>query len=564
MSDQQPDWLMAPPSMGEWGQRWDQWMQELVGRINTNSPTPAPDPPFHSVAFRSQNTLATAGAPNHVLGALGYTGSYPITRSQLDGILDDWVSSTGGTTRNVTSSGTWTTAMNNAVPGDLVRVTTGFDPAPGVNARGALYGISGANLTASPSDLGGTAGLPIIVTCADGVYLDDNDTSSNEAILDLQNCRHVWAVGFNVRDGQFGIRAQNWGGTASNPAYIAYCDVDNIGDAGIAAQGWWQAIADSGGTPPAGTGNEWGYSEYFVIEENTIDGVGVRTGVAPGEGIYLGYGAGGSHKSYAQYAWVRGNSVTDYTSDGIDVKPGAWNIFITDNDIFIGHANSGAAMQIYYVDSSTTDRDGTLFDRDPEIYIEGNRVWDLDTTNVDAGSVHYMLQFSVSGIRCANNVFWAWPQTGTHPAVRARTEAGANDTEAIAEWRTDPTWFVNNTFWCDDTFQSAGYGAGPTAFPSTITDTFDLRNNLCDQASPADGEVDAAATDFIATVPAIGVAGDAEWSTYGKGSAFDLATPSIHSGTGESVSDLSFYIAADIAGRTIPNPPAPGAFQPFS
>ncbi|MCP5028565.1 MAG: hypothetical protein GY929_19995 [Actinomycetia bacterium] len=99
-------------------------------------------------------------------------------------------------------------------------------------------------------------------------------------------------------------------------------------------------------------------------------------------------------------------------------------------------------------------------------------------------------------------------------------------------------------------------------FPGTIT--FDLRNNICDQASPATGEVDASASDFIATVPAIGVAGDAEWGTDGHGSAFDLALTSTLIGAGEDISDLSFYIDRDISDREFDDKtaPNPGAYQP--
>ena len=111
-------------------------------------------------------------------------------------------------------------------------------------------------------------------------------------------------------------------------------------------------------------------------------------------------------------------------------------------------------------------------------------------------------------------------------------------------------------------FENAGYGNPFVAvFPGTID--FDLRNNICDQGSPATGEVDAAAADFIATVPAIGVVGDAEWLTYGHGSAFDLALASALIGAGEDITDISLHIEADISDRTIDKTaPNPGAFQP--
>ncbi len=539
-----------------------QFLTSSAGPWSTTATTTIGSPLSHSVSFRRQQSLATSGQPDHVLTALGYTSSDLITRADLDGILDDWVASTGGTTRNVTSVAEWNTAMNNALPGDLVRVTSGFDPAGGLNARGALYGISGANLTSSPDDEGGSPGLPIILTCADGVYVDDNDTASGEGVLDLQNCRHVWPVGFNVRDGQFGIRCMNWGGEAGFPAYVAYCNIENIGDAGLAGQGWFQLITSSGGTPPAGSGNEWGFSEHFVFEENTIDGTGVNTASA-GEGIYTGRGGTPGWVSYCKNFWVRGNRATDWTSDGIDVKPGCSQGWITDNEIYIGHAISGAALQLLYVTSAIDDRDGTAFDADPEIYVEGNRVYDLDLTNTDASSAHYMAQVGLSGVRAANNLLWAHPQTGAHAAWRFRNEKGADDTEALAEFRADPTYVVNNTCWGDDAWDNGGYGAGPTAFPTSVTDAWEIRNNIVRQASPATGEVDAGSSNFIATVPAIGVAGDAEWEDYGNGSAFDLVATSALVGTGEDISDLTLAIDQDISKRSInKTSPNPGCFQP--
>ena len=219
-------------------------------------------------------------------------------------------------------------------------------------------------------------------------------------------------------------------------------------------------------------------------------------------------------------------------------------------------------MSILYVSADLDTRDGTAFDIDPEVWVEGNRVYDNNITNTEGTSTNIMGYIGLSGIRIANNVMWAKPETGTHPMWRARNELGANDTEALAEFRNDPTWVINNTFWGDDSFENAGYGSPFVgAFPGTIT--FDLRNNIVDQASPATGEVDAAAADFIATVPAIGAAGDAEWLTYGNGSAFDLALTSALIGAGASITDIDFYIAEDISQRTINRTtPNPGAFQP--
>lgn len=527
---------------------------------DTSPPVVTPPPAAHSVSFRTGPALATAGAPIGILAALGHTSTTPIARSELDAILDTWVAGTGGVTHGVTSAATATTAIGNALPGDLIRVTSTYDPGGSTVARGDLYGIAGATLTSSTD--GGEPGLPIIITCADGVDIDENDPSGGGVVLDLVNCRHVWAVGVNVKDSQFGIRTLNWGGTDGFPAYVAYCDIQNIGDAGLTCQGWWQLITSSGGTPPAGAGNEWGYSEFFVLESNTVDGVGVDN-PNTGECIYLGRGSTPGWVSYAKDGWVRGNTCNDWTSDAVETKPGCLRIRWTDNDIHVGHAINGSPFGILYV-AVALDLRPAAFAIDPQIWVEGNRIHDSDLTNVDASSVHIMGYIGLSGCRIANNILWAKPETGgAHAMWRARHEHGANDTEALTAFRNDPTWVINNTSWGDDTFENAGYGNPFVgAFPGTID--FDLRNNICDQASPATGEVDASSADFIATVPAIGVAADAEWLTYGHGSAFDLALASALIGAGADISDIGFYIERDISDRAFDDKtkPNPGAFQP--
>jgi len=519
----------------------------------------APPEP-HSVSFRSQLELATFGTPPHVLTALGYTSTTKIARSDLDGILDDWVASTGGTTRNVTSTATWTTACAAALPGDLIRVTTGFDPGGALELRGTRYSIShvGSNgrLTASPA--GGTADLPIIVTCADGEVVDDNNTSSNVGVLDIMNCEHVWAVGFNVEGGQHGIRCYNWGGSVTNPAYVAYNTVQSVGHSGIHVLGWSQLITSSGGTPPSGAGNTWGLSQYGVVEENTIDGTGLIAD-ASGQSINLGIGAAPGWVSYCKDLWVRGNTVSDMTAEAFAAQPGCSNIYWTDNEASIGYAVS-VPVGLCYV-AAAYDVRPAFFDADPNIWFEGNRVYNMNVTSASGSAVDIMGYIGLSGMRIANNIFWTWPQTGTHAAWRARNEHGTNDTEALTYFRNDPTWVINNTLWGDDSFENAGYGASPTVFPGTID--FDLRNNIVDQASPATGEVDAAAADFIDTVPAVGVAGTAEWETYGLGSAFDLALTSTLIVSGADISDVSFLISDDISQRMIDKAaPNPGAFQP--
>jgi hypothetical protein len=520
-----------------------------------------PPPESHSVDFRHQSELITSGAPPSVLSALGHTGTADITRADLDGILDDWVASTGGTTRNVTSTGTWATAIAAAVPGDLVRITSSFDPADVLTARGNRFSIPGSNMTASPA--GGTAGLPIIITCANGVVLDANNTSSNVPCLDLFNTTHVWAVGVNVREGQFGIRAIDWGGTAGFPAYIAWCDIQSTGDAGLAVQGLGSSITGAGGTAPGPTGDAWGYSEHFVLEENTIANPGQRA-TQFGECLYFGMGSNPGWLSHARNGWIRGNHCTGYTADGIDVKPGCSRLWITDNEFSSGASHFGAGMQILYVGASVDARP-TWAQVDPEIFIEGNRMWDHNITKSQATSSPYFIQVSLTGVRIINNIFWAIADSnpsgtpsGTGMAVRLRSEH-VNSESRVG---TEKFWIFNNIMW---TGIGVSNGGGPAASPVPFDSTWiDSRNNI-GFTSTSSVQHTATSVDFIdsAAIPAIGSNSvDATWETYERGSAFDLALDSDLVGVGAAITDVDIFIDADISQRAFGSQVNPGPFQP--
>ena len=123
----------------------------------------------------------------------------------------------------------------------------------------------------------------------------------------------------------------------------------------------------------------------------------------------------------------------------------------------------------------------------------GKRVYDNDITNTNASSAHIMDYIGLSGIRIANNIFWATPDGRPRHVAGPHRKWQQNDTEALAEFRNDPTWLINNTCWGDDSFENAGYGNPFVAvMPATIT--FDPRNNIVDNASPATGREDAGST----------------------------------------------------------------------
>ncbi len=71
--------------------------------------------------------------------------------------------------------------------------------------------------------------------------------------------------------------------------------------------------------------------------------------------------------------------------------------------------------------------------------------------------------------------------------------------------------------------------------------------------------IDSAAIPTVDTVDA-----DAEWETYGPGSAFDLDTGSSLANAGTSIADLTLELDEDITRRDIPSvSPSPGPFQVF-
>lgn len=562
--------LLGPTLIDQILQGYDETMGPVMQSIDLFTTSAAPweggdlvtPPATQFVSFREGKALAYPGSPPHILDVLGYTGGDTIVRSQLDGILDTWVAGTGGTTHNVTTVPEWTTAMTNAVAGDLVRITAQINSA--LQARADRFDIPFGNMGSS----GGDAGLPIIITCADGVFIDPNDYENFTVGLDIQACTHVWPIGVNIRTAQFGLRCLAWGGSAGFPAYVAYNHVEDCGDSCYTFQGWFQDIGTYGGTIPidseiASPGVNWGYSEWFVVESNRAEDPGQGGDFHVGEGFYFGTGtAGGGWHSFARDFWCRGNHIEFFTSDAYDCKPGCHRGRFTDNTGARGFAFEGAPFQMCLVVTANSDRPA-WFDFDPEIYVEANRIWDSDITNTNASSDHIMGYIGISGIRCAFNVTWAHPQTGTHSAWRVRTQKGTNDTDILDEFRTDPTWIIHQTERGDEAVILGGYGVSPTPFPSAITDIIDVRNCLVRNASPAAGEIDAADSDFVTTVPAVGAAGDAEWNNQGPGSAFDLDQTSLLIRGGESITDLPILIQEDITRRTITDPPTPGAFQIF-
>ncbi|MEM9204536.1 MAG: hypothetical protein AAGC53_23080, partial [Actinomycetota bacterium] len=369
-----------------------------------------------------------------------------------------------GIERQVTSESEWNTAVAAAQPGDVIRIMNTINTTAGLNYRGSKYGITGGVAN------DGTATNPIILTAEPGAWIDGGATSNVESMLDVQNADHIWAVGINVRNSRFGMRFQNMEGTATAPIRIAHCNFEDLGHSAVSVAGWFQDVASSGGTPPAGSGNERGYSRYVILEGNTATRMG-RTDTNFGEGIaYLGTGSAPGWFSYAEFVCIRYNEINEHTADGVDVKPGCKTVYIHDNQYHSGSGHDGATLGIHY-SAASYPRPAWAVGRDPEIWVESNRLYDHNITNPVGSSGPWIAYYGTSGIRMAFNLAWAWSTAAGHEMTRLRIETSE------ADYGTDTSHFVNNTAWSNTAFNNAGAGTGGS-FTGPVANPPIQRNNL--------------------------------------------------------------------------------------
>lgn len=493
-------------------------------------------PATHTVAFRSivdpavktPAVTPSATAIEHASGGTIYAGG-------------------SGTTHTITTAAQWTTAVAAAAPGDILDITAPITTP--LTYRGNKYGLSGGSAAS------GTAGNPIVIRCSGSGAINVASLTNSTAALNVTNCDHVWAVGVVTTGSQFGVFYRNVEGTTGDPIRVAHCNISGAGHSTLSIAGWWQLITSSGGTPPAGSGNEWGYSKHFVIEDNVIASPG-QSSAQFGECVYLGHGGAPGWISRAENVTVRHNALSDCGADYIDIKPGCSTIRILDNTMTQGHFVYGAAIQTLYVNAATAARPA-WYDIDPDIVIEGNRIWDGNITNYDAASSNYVVQASLAGVTFANNICWGFPNGGIGFRLRSERAASESQSSAGEKWV-----IVNNLFWMDNGLANAG---APLSSPSPFNSAWiDSRNNI--GPTGATGvQATATSADFIdsAAIPTVDtIDADAEWVTYGQGSAFDLDLASTLIGTGVSISDITLLLSEDVSQRAIPaSSPDPGPFQ---
>jgi hypothetical protein len=495
-----------------------------------------PPPATHQVDFRSlTDPLAQAPVVTPTLADIEHPSGGTIYAGGT------------GTTHIITSSVEWNSAVAAATPGDILKITASITSE--LTYRGDKYGITGG--TAAD----GAAGNPIVIGCEGAGIIDVASISGNSTCLEVFNVDHVWCVEVKTDGGQFGIYYRNVEGAAANPARIARCSISDTGHAALTIAGWFQLIASSvPAVPPAGAGNEWGFSRHILVEGNDIARPG-RADTQFGECVYLGNG-NPSWTSHAKDITLRYNILEECTADYIDIKPGCSRVNVLDNIMKKGAFVFGSAIQCLYVSSGIAARPAWyLFD--PEIVIEGNRCWDGDITNTVASSSNFFIQTSLAGVRVANNIAWGF-RTGAI-GVRLRSEHPESETQA----GTEKFVVINNLFWMSEGLANAG---APLSTPSPFyAAKIDARNNIGLTGTTTGVEATAVAADFIdpAAIPTIHtVDADAEWETYGPGSAFDLDPGSSLVATGSDIADVALAIAEDISQRVVPSPsPNPGPFQ---
>lgn len=375
-----------------------------------------------------------------------------------------------GTRRDVASAAEWSAAIAAAQPGDVIRLVANINQP--LQYRSVNYQPERA------SGRDGTAEAPIIITAAEDVWIDPNNTSSNRGGLDVLYARHVHVIGVNVRNSQFGIRILASEGSEGAPLVVANNSVTGSGHSGI------HIGADFTNRTP---------SRHVLVQNNTVTEVGL-TAAHFGEGIYLGHG-GTEWIDNTSDVQVVANNISFTGAEGVDIKPGTRNILVEGNRIHDLSPISGGAISATYV--GTTNNPSPEID--PNIVIKDNRIWNL---NLDgrAGSNDWAIWVGHGGVRVEGNVIWGLRNIDSRArAVRVRSPR---------DFGPHPIEIVDNTFWT-----ATGWLAEGSPDPSGLI-----------RASGNEGPSGAAGVEVPigqpSGAPALGASGTADTGS-GPGSAFE-------------------------------------------
>ncbi|MEM9132555.1 MAG: right-handed parallel beta-helix repeat-containing protein [Actinomycetota bacterium] len=449
-----------------------------AGRIEDGTEAIEPEPQAFEAPSTTAGTVGAVGVDADVgpieQGISSRVAPSTTTQlSQLSGVSDAFPPiqvQAQGTVRDVASAAEWSTAIAAAQPGDVIRLVAN------INQPLQYRSVNYQPERASGGD--GTAEAPIIITAADGVWIDPNNTSSNKGGLDVLYARHVHVIGVNVRNSQFGIRVLASEGSEGAPLVVANNTVTGSGHSGI------HIGADFTNRTP---------SRHVLVQDNTISELG-RTAPEFGEGIYLGHG-GTEWIDNTSNVQVVGNNISFTGAEGVDIKPGVRNILVEGNHIHDLSPISGGAISATYV-SVTNNPNPEI---DANIVIKDNRIWNL---NLDgrAGSNDWAIWVGHGGVRVEGNVIWGLRNIESRArAVRVR---------APYAFGPHAVEIVDNTFWT-----ATGWLAEGSPDPSGLI-----------QASGNKGPSGAAGVENPigqpSGAPAVGASGTADTGD-GPGSAFD-------------------------------------------
>lgn len=324
-----------------------------------------------------------------------------------------------GFTRTVNTVTDWNNLPGTLLPGDCVRINQNIP-------TGLIYRSN------SPGNFGtgpfpnGTEDGPIVIYCAPDVWIDPNSPTGADTGLDIIRARHVHAVGVNVRNCRFPIRCITSGGSAGFPMRIHHCHTMSANEAQI----YVGNLSDPGHNP----------SSYVSVMYNKVHD---STGNVPfAEGIYIGVGS-------TLYEWqdtthdveVAFNEIYNVRGDGIDIKPGVYNIFVHHNAIHDIAGDLGAGISACIPNTAFTTDPAPLTQR--PIWIYSNWIWNVGYAFGGVSGMAYGIRANMCGMLVFNNVMWSF-------AVKGGGNTRGIDATVYQNVTNYASTFFNNTIWVDD------------------------------------------------------------------------------------------------------------------
>ncbi len=366
-----------------------------------------------------------------------------------------------GTTREVRSLADWDQAVASAQPGDVIRLRADIPSRLAYQGNHDGSGGPGAD---------GAVGAPIVITADPGVWIDLANQSSGQAALDVIAADHVHVIGLSVRNAQFGIRCLQCRGSVDQPVRIAANRVTLTGHSGIHVGGHWASHAPS---------------SWLVVEDNVVDLTG-QTAANYGEGIYLGYG-GAEWVDTTGEVTVRGNDISHTGAEGIDIKPGTWNINVEANSIHDLAPLNGGAISAHYVNVVPNPHPAQL----DAVMIRANRIWNLNLAGTP-GSNDWAIWVGHGGVDVIQN--WIWGLRADPAAARAVR------VRATQDFGPHPIRIRDNVLWTARGWVAEGQPSGAANVEASGNRGVD----------PGSSELVVDATMFPGPVPAIGSGGTAD------------------------------------------------------